>query len=254
MTAVSINTGRRSITHKRLQPVQNARTKTQRRAHDRHAADLGLIAVCACWFTHNFIPSKSMEPESAPRRSYSDDARLVCLSQAVRCRRVATSSCFACRKPRGWSGREPRRPGQRRRSDATRARQRRPPPFKANPRPEILIKRVIGLPGDKVHVKDNDVYINGKKLKEYVSPDPRWMPRMGYAFPYAVYEPLMRAAGPTFRAGRQPQQQRRRPVLGNTDPQICIWASSFASYTTKASTTNGRRRALLSGTGLAYAV
>lgn len=31
---------------------------------------------------------------------------------------------------------------------------------------EFLIKRVIGLPGEKVEYKDNQLYINGKKIKE----------------------------------------------------------------------------------------
>lgn len=34
------------------------------------------------------------------------------------------------------------------------------------PRKEYIIKRVIGLPGDKIEYRNNYLYINGKKIKE----------------------------------------------------------------------------------------
>lgn len=36
---------------------------------------------------------------------------------------------------------------------------------------ELLIKRVIGLPGDKVVIKDGDVYVNGVQQSDYYTKD-----------------------------------------------------------------------------------
>ena len=36
---------------------------------------------------------------------------------------------------------------------------------------ELIIKRVIGLPGEEVEYKDNQLYINGKKMKENYGSD-----------------------------------------------------------------------------------
>lgn len=47
-----------------------------------------------------------------------------------------------------------------------------PPKGWYNPSGHPFVKRVIGLPGETVEIKDNKVYINGKPLDEpYLSPD-----------------------------------------------------------------------------------
>lgn len=37
---------------------------------------------------------------------------------------------------------------------------------------DYYIKRVIGLPGETIQIKGNDIYINGKKLEEHFGKDP----------------------------------------------------------------------------------
>ncbi|MSS63064.1 signal peptidase I [Lachnospiraceae bacterium WCA-693-APC-MOT-I] len=37
---------------------------------------------------------------------------------------------------------------------------------------EYYVKRVIGLPGETIQIKGNDIYINGKKIEEHYGKDP----------------------------------------------------------------------------------
>ena len=72
--------------------------------------------------------------------------------------------------------------------------------FKAHADTEVLIKRVIGLPGDKVLLKGNTVYINGRILKESY----KTIPPDTYAIAmstYAVNKPLLVPQGELFVLG-----------------------------------------------------
>ncbi|MCW3098893.1 MAG: signal peptidase bacterial type [Chthonomonadaceae bacterium] len=72
--------------------------------------------------------------------------------------------------------------------------------FNGHPDTEVLIKRVIGLPGDKVLLKGNTIFINGKILKE----DYQTIPSDEYAnamASYAVYQPLVVPPGELFVLG-----------------------------------------------------
>ena len=59
-----------------------------------------------------------------------------------------------------------------------------------NDRTVSYIKRVIGLPGDRVQVKGNEVWVNGKSLKVQQAP-------LGSPFSQSKYGPL-RISSPPF--------------------------------------------------------
>ena len=62
---------------------------------------------------------------------------------------------------------------------------------------KLLIKRVIGLPGDEIQIKNQKVYINGKKYKENYLKDG-----------YTTGEGTWNVPEALFRDGRQPGGQR----------------------------------------------
>ena len=85
------------------------------------------------------------------------------------------------------------------------------PPF-AGP---VLIKRIIGMPGDEVSLKDGAVYINGKKLDEpYVRTDQGQTGPVGPVRQRAAVvaaDAVQGAGRQLLRDGRQPHRQRRQP-------------------------------------------
>lgn len=72
--------------------------------------------------------------------------------------------------------------------------------FKSHAATEVLIKRVVGLPGDKVMLKGNTLYINGRIVKEKyqtIAPDSDAIAMSSYA----VDSPLTVPAGELFVIG-----------------------------------------------------
>jgi signal peptidase I len=61
------------------------------------------------------------------------------------------------------------------------------PPFA--PDTPDYVKRVIGLPGDTVDIRDGAVWINGKKLKENYTTGPTEPPPADYVSPYPGFDP-----------------------------------------------------------------
>jgi signal peptidase I len=59
--------------------------------------------------------------------------------------------------------------------------------FPTNP-PEHVVKRVIGVPGDRIHLKNGVVYRNGQPLNEpYTVNEPSWPDHFRDNFPTGVY-------------------------------------------------------------------
>ena len=67
-------------------------------------------------------------------------------------------------------------------------------------KPDILIKRVVGLPGETVQFKNNTLFINGEKVSEPYSTIPEDLNKM-MVFLYASDEPLKIPAGEVFVLG-----------------------------------------------------
>lgn len=68
------------------------------------------------------------------------------------------------------------------------------------PKPEILIKRVVGLPGETVQYKNNVLFINGEIVSEPYLTLPEDLSK-SIVFPYASDEPLKIPPGEVFVLG-----------------------------------------------------
>ncbi len=94
--------------------------------------------------------------------------------------------------------------------------------FKYPEEPERdFIKRVIGLPGETIELRNKKVYINGKPLDEpyvhFLFPPEESEPGDAELTDFDVrrqYGPVTVPAGPLLHDGRQPRQLAGQPLLG----------------------------------------
>ena len=156
---------------------------------------LGFLLFALLGFTHNFIPSGSMEPGLRPGDHILTMREWLAYPHGAMPKRGDVIVFRLAKSAHSGNLDGPD-------SGAVNAAERgsEAAQTKDNGGPDILIKRVIGLPGDVIQVLDNDVYINGKKPKESYPRVPLDATQ-GYAFPYAVYEPLTVPPGQLFVMG-----------------------------------------------------
>ncbi len=175
------------------------------RAHTMHGVRmtvmlliLGLLIFVLAGFTHNFIPSESMEPNLRPGDHIVTMRDWLAYPGGAM---PARGDVIVFRLPQTAPDGQNNAPvGPDSGIVDAAERDDRPAKAKAADAPEVLIKRVVGLPGDVIQIKDNDVYINGKLYKEHYDLIPV-DGSIGYAFPYAVYEPLRVPPGHLFVLG-----------------------------------------------------
>ena len=82
-------------------------------------------------------------------------------------------------------------------------------------RTKSFIKRVVGLPGDLVEIREGHVYINGQLLEEPYVP-PRYVD-------YSGYGPARVPAGRVFRDGRSPDQLQRFAHFRSRAGRLHLW-------------------------------
>ena len=210
MTAASL-TG--TITERIRPRTHPELTTAQARKHKmREAFMLALLAVTvfiAAGYTHNFIPSESMEPNLRP------GDHIVTMREWLAYPFGAMPSrgdIIVFRLPQSPLSDSPALSSSDRVSAAT-LRSTVPTSNENDDtdnqdasndsnsgKSDILIKRVVGLPGDVIQLKENTLYVNGKPVPEsyHLIPVDN---RVGYDFPYAVYEPLRVPSGHLFVLG-----------------------------------------------------
>ncbi len=205
-----------------------SRPRAARRLGPRRVAILFtllmFLVVLMLTFSSDFIPSKSMEPTLKPgdhilttRAWFSYPMNSMPARGDVITFRIPTAILD------GTADMQPP-PGQQdsEGDDGTAPKTNFFSFFKSHDKEEVLIKRVIGLPGDTVLIKHNLVYVNGNILKE----DYKTIPPDNYSLAtasYAVRTPFKVPPGELFLLGDNRQNSedgrywgslKRRYVLG----------------------------------------
>lgn len=170
---------------------------------------LTLAVSVAAGFKHNFIPSASMEPNLRPGDHILTMREWLAYPFGAM---PSRGDIIVFRMPDAENGDEADAPANGEVGAATRSNdteqadeeaqenQQSLPFHLGGSKSEVLIKRVVGLPGDLVQLKNNQLLINGQPVQE----DYKLLPAdtsVGYAYPYAVYEPLRVPPGHLFVLG-----------------------------------------------------
>ena len=159
---------------------------------------LGILLFLLLGFTHNFIPSESMEPNLRPGDHILTMRSWLAYPGGAM---PSRGDIIVFRLPLSPKAGIENRPDPGTGNGTVEAATRSDDKSRTDkPAFDILIKRVIGLPGDTVQVVDNDVYVNNKKVDEPYSIVPIDA-TIGFDFPFAVYEPLVVPPGEIFVLG-----------------------------------------------------
>lgn len=161
--------------------------KVLRKRRDRYMFSLFLLLVLgfiALAFTTGLIPSSSMEPGLIP-------------GDHILIERTWAAYPFGVLPQRGDIITFRFTKGAQKRSDISAN-----TPVEDKPaKDQILIKRVIGLPGDTVQIKGNDLYINGRRIKETYPISRIPANALPLDTPYATLTPLKIDRGRLFVLG-----------------------------------------------------
>jgi len=76
---------------------------------------------------------------------------------------------------------------------------------------KVLVKRVIGLPGETISAHNDDIYIDGKELAQ------PWLPKHDPNTNTPAFGPISIPANNYFVMGDKPDHVVRQPVVGHRD-------------------------------------